>query len=166
MLHNKIRLCLLVFSAAIFLWAGSVSAGGPLQYGLVGLLNSLGITNDPEADPFGAPVRIREKCSEGQGLTPINISAIVGNRSGLAVNLVIDGEPADSSNLYRPGETRSVTLLLPDDRVTFHAVRDGSIIASQTWSRDPGKPCSVPVVLFENTDASAILTIVTGKRSY
>ena len=166
MLRNKIRLCLLVFSAAIFLWAGSASAGGPLQYGLVGLLNSLGITNDPEADPFGAPVRIREKCSEGQGLTPINISAIVGNRSGLAVNLVIDGEPANSSNLYRPGETRSITVFVPDDRVTFHAVRDGSIIASQTWSRVPGQSCSVPVVLFENTDASAILTIVTGKRSY
>ena len=163
---KKIHLWLLFSLSFIFFLVGSASAGGPLQYGLVGLLNSLGITNDPEADPFGPPVRIREKCSERQGLTPINISAIVGNRSNLAVNLVTEGAPADSSTLYSPGETRSITVFVPDDRVTFHAVRDGSIIASQTWSRDPGKPCSVPVVLFENTDASAILTIVTGKRSY
>ncbi len=166
--RGTISLCMLLLPALILCCVGDVNAGGGgLPYGLVGLLNSLGVTDQGTRPPLSSPPRIRGTCPELEGLGPVDLPVILGNRtSNLEVNLVTEGEPLGPSNLYRPGETRSVTVFLSDDHVTFHAVHDGNTIATQTWSRDPGQPCSVPVVLFESSAGSATLTIVTGKRSY
>ena len=163
MRRNTGLLCLFVFLAFILFSAEEAHAGGPLEYGLGGLFYGLGITG-PGAAPFNPPPAIERPCSERKELGPIDVPAILGNRSPFAVNLVADAAPIDSSSLLAPGETRSVTLFIPYDRVTFHAVRDGIPIASQTWIRDPGASCSLPIVLFEVSEGLFTLRIVTGMK--
>ncbi len=155
-----------LFFAFILLLAGESNAGGPGQYGLIGTLNSLGITDGGTRPPLSTPPRSHKACLDEEGLGPVDLPVILGNRSSLAINLITEDGPPDVSNLIRPGETHSTMVYIPEERVTFHAVYDGTIVASQTWSRDPARPCKVPVVLFDDSDGRPALRIVTGERSY
>jgi hypothetical protein len=93
------------------------------------------------------------------------IPATVRNRSRQSVHILLEGETANDSNFFTPGDIRSTSISsYPQGRVTFHALRDGKVIASSVWQRDPGNASKVPAVLFDDADGPPKLTVMTGIR--
>jgi hypothetical protein len=90
-------------------------------------------------------------------------SASVRNRSRQSIHMLTEGAPADASTLLAPDEIRSLNVTWDTQgRVSFRAVRDGKVIASSVWQRDPGDARKVPVVLFDDKDGPPKLTVMTG----
>jgi hypothetical protein len=94
-----------------------------------------------------------------------SIPATVRNRSRQSVHILPEGETANDSNFFTPGDIKSMSVSsYPQGRVTFHAVRDGKVIASTVWQRDPGDVTKVPAVLYDDAEGPPKLTVMTGIR--
>ncbi len=94
-----------------------------------------------------------------------SIPATGRNRSRQSVHILPEGETANASNFFIPGDIKNISISLsPQGRITFHAVRDGKIIASSVWQTDPGDASKVPVLLFDDSDGPPKLTLMTGIR--
>jgi len=94
-----------------------------------------------------------------------SITAFVRNRSRQSVHILPEGETANASNFFTFGDIKSMSISsYPQGRITFHAVRDGKVIASSVWQRDPGNASKVPVLLFDDADGPPKLTVMTGIR--
>ena len=93
------------------------------------------------------------------------LSASIRNRSRQSIHLLTEGATADASTLFAAEEIRSLSVSWDTQgRITFRATRDGKVIASSVWQRDPGDARKVPVVLFDDKDGPARLTVMTGIR--
>ena len=91
------------------------------------------------------------------------LSASVRNRSMQSIHMLTEGATADASTLFAVDEIRSLSVSWDTQgRIFFRAVRDGKVIASSVWQRDPGDARKVPVVLFDDKDGPARLTVMTG----
>ena len=91
------------------------------------------------------------------------LSASIRNRSRQSIHMLTEGATADASTLFAVDEIRSLSVSWDTQgRIFFRAVRDGKVIASSVWQRDPGDARKVPVVLFDDKDGPARLTVMTG----
>lgn len=91
--------------------------------------------------------------------------AEVTNKSKQDAHIFAEGETFGQSNRFGPGQYRKVNVKVPsNNKITFHAGRNGQIIASQSWYYDPAHPKRIPVVIFDESNVFGKLIIETGLR--
>lgn len=96
------------------------------------------------------------------------VLAKITNRSKKAAHIFTDGETFGPGNRFAPGEkNREVNVKVPsNNKITFHAGRDGQVIASKSWYYDPAQPGRFPHVIFNDSMPKGYdkLIITTGLR--
>jgi hypothetical protein len=93
------------------------------------------------------------------------VSVSVRNRSRQSIHILPEAATADASTFFAPNEVRSISASQDSQgRIAFRAVRDGKVLASSAWQRDPGDERKVPVALFDDLDGPPKLTVMTGIR--
>ena len=93
------------------------------------------------------------------------VMAEITNRSKQNAHIFPEGEIFGQGNRFEPGGKKKVRVKVPsNNKITFHAGRNGQIIASQSWYYDPAHPDSIPVVIFDESNPYGKLVIMKGLR--
>lgn len=96
------------------------------------------------------------------------VTAKITNRSKQDAHIFAEGESFGPGNRFGPGEkNRPVNVKVPsNNKITFHAGRNGQVIASKAWYYDPAQPGRFPDVIFDDSKPKGYdkLGITTGLR--
>jgi hypothetical protein len=93
------------------------------------------------------------------------VTAEMTNRSKGNVHIFTDGETFGPANRFESGGMKRVNVRVPsNNKITFHAGRNGQVIASKTWHYDPHHPNSIPVIVFDESNPYDKLIIMKGLR--
>ena len=91
--------------------------------------------------------------------------AEITNRSKQNAHIFPEGEIFGPGNRFEPGGKKKVKVKVPsNNKITFHAGRNGQVIASKAWYYDPAHPDSIPVVIFDESNPYGKLVIEKGLR--
>lgn len=94
------------------------------------------------------------------------VMAEITNKSKENVHIFTDGETFGPGNRFEPSKNpKKVKVKVPsNNKITFHAGRNGTVIASKAWYYDPDHPNSIPVVIFDENNPYGKLVIMKGLR--